>query len=192
MIELLEIKGFRKITIRDIAEKARINRGTFYKHYQNKYQLIESVFEETIQSIIEISSFFKAKNTDVEAIQTAFSQIPFPLVELFDYFRKNSRIYCVMLNSDESALFQRKLRTFLADLLSMQWSKWKEIQKEESFKLEEPIPTDLSVELCSAILFETITWWIESEMKYSSKQMAVWTRRFITVGTIGHMPPMGP
>ena len=38
-IELLNEKELEKITIQDIADRADINRGTFYLHYEDKYLL---------------------------------------------------------------------------------------------------------------------------------------------------------
>lgn len=38
-LELLVLKDFRKITISDILDEAGISKGTFYKHFQDKYDL---------------------------------------------------------------------------------------------------------------------------------------------------------
>lgn len=40
------------IHIKDICAKARISRNAFYGHYENKYQLMDSVFERVRQSIL--------------------------------------------------------------------------------------------------------------------------------------------
>ena len=40
LVELIEEKGFEAITVKDITTRAKINRGTFYSHYQDKYDLI--------------------------------------------------------------------------------------------------------------------------------------------------------
>ena len=40
--KLIAEKGFEAITIKDISEAALINRGTFYMHYADKYDLLES------------------------------------------------------------------------------------------------------------------------------------------------------
>lgn len=40
-IQLLQEKSFLKITVQDILDAAGINRTTFYRHYQDKYELAE-------------------------------------------------------------------------------------------------------------------------------------------------------
>jgi AcrR family transcriptional regulator len=44
--ELLRTKGFDSITINDIAQRATINRATFYSHYEDKYALLEEITEQ--------------------------------------------------------------------------------------------------------------------------------------------------
>ena len=53
MIELITEKGFDAITVGDIAERAMINRATFYRHYQDKYDLVAKIFEETANQLVE-------------------------------------------------------------------------------------------------------------------------------------------
>ena len=50
--ELLQHKGFDAMTIKDIAERATINRATFYAHYEDKYALLEEIIEEAFQKMI--------------------------------------------------------------------------------------------------------------------------------------------
>lgn len=42
-IALVIDKGFESITVQMLAEEAMINRATFYRHYQDKYELAERV-----------------------------------------------------------------------------------------------------------------------------------------------------
>ena len=57
LFELIEEKGFRKMTVQDIAERADINRATFYAHYEDKYDLlmhsVESNFLRRLQERVE-------------------------------------------------------------------------------------------------------------------------------------------
>lgn len=47
-IELLEKKDFNSITISDITTGAMINRATFYRHFLDKYDLLEKVIKEDL------------------------------------------------------------------------------------------------------------------------------------------------
>lgn len=46
--ELLREKGFDKISVADICRIAEINRGTFYLHYVDKYDLLDAVIDEAL------------------------------------------------------------------------------------------------------------------------------------------------
>jgi len=50
-IDLVEEKGYRKVSVDDIATKAYISRNTFYLHYESKESLVESIINETIKRI---------------------------------------------------------------------------------------------------------------------------------------------
>lgn len=41
LIELTVEKGFAAVTVRDICERAMVNRSTFYRHYIDKYDLLD-------------------------------------------------------------------------------------------------------------------------------------------------------
>jgi len=51
--ELLEEKGFQSITIQEIANRAMVNRATFYDHFADKYALLEQVMHEWFRQVLE-------------------------------------------------------------------------------------------------------------------------------------------
>ena len=51
--ELIITKDFNSISIKDITEKATINRATFYAHYEDKYDLLDQVLSKTIRAAME-------------------------------------------------------------------------------------------------------------------------------------------
>lgn len=50
-LTLIQIKGYERITIQDIAAEAMINRNTFYLHYLDKPDLLESLCQESIDKL---------------------------------------------------------------------------------------------------------------------------------------------
>lgn len=70
-IELVEIKGFDKVSVCDIANKANINRNTFYLHYEDKEDLIRKILSESVGKVYEklikynLSSFDKIDETQI-------------------------------------------------------------------------------------------------------------------------------
>lgn len=48
---LLQEKPFEKITVRDITERAEINKTTFYAHYDTIYDLADQLEEETVTAM---------------------------------------------------------------------------------------------------------------------------------------------
>ncbi len=51
-IELFQEKGFSAITVQDIAERATVNRATFYAHFADKYALLDSLIREQFQRAV--------------------------------------------------------------------------------------------------------------------------------------------
>ncbi|WP_054637466.1 TetR/AcrR family transcriptional regulator [Thalassobacillus sp. C254] len=47
--ELIVEKGLDRVTIKDLTERADINRGTFYLHFQDKYDLLEQSEEKFLR-----------------------------------------------------------------------------------------------------------------------------------------------
>ena len=50
-IELVEVKGYNRVSVTDIVVKANINRNTFYLHYEDKEDLIKKLVAETTEKM---------------------------------------------------------------------------------------------------------------------------------------------
>jgi len=61
---LLQKKGFDAITIKDIAQKAAINRATFYAHYEDKYALLEEIIEQAFHKMFPKQVMYAQEFTD--------------------------------------------------------------------------------------------------------------------------------
>lgn len=54
LISLLKEKPFEKITVQDILDETPVTRSTFYKHYHDKYEIVEKMQEEFFSTQMEI------------------------------------------------------------------------------------------------------------------------------------------
>jgi len=63
LLELMRENPISKITVTGICEKAEVNRGTFYAHYKDPYDLLEQIENELFEDIYtSIDAGFKAES----------------------------------------------------------------------------------------------------------------------------------
>ena len=85
-LELLRQKPVEKITVREICDKAEINRSTFYKHYQDCYDLLDKMKEEALRQFDGMLAGMKEQG--VKTSMTAILQTLKENAALFHAFRR--------------------------------------------------------------------------------------------------------
>ena len=115
LIELMHEKPFKDITVKDITERADLNRGTFYLHYVDIYDLLSKIEDETLQAIEEMMLDYRCKINMPSCYEL--------LDELFSYIEDNRDLFEVLLHSQSEGIFLNKLqyliKTMGLDLLNM-------------------------------------------------------------------------
>ena len=53
LIDLTIAKGFAAVTVRDITSYAKINRATFYRHYLDKFDLVDQYAQDVYHLLDE-------------------------------------------------------------------------------------------------------------------------------------------
>jgi len=179
LVDLIAEKGFDAITVKDIAERAMINRATFYRHFEDKRALVTYIFKEAVESMlneigpveknIEIFVDFDAATDDIpnarmrDAIST--------MSRFFEYFAKNEKLYRSLLGKNGSPWFS----TQMCNYLSMIWLH--RIQSSNRlFKKKTGGAYVMSAEMAAACLARSIvgmiTWWLESGTSETAEKMA--------------------
>ena len=98
-IELAKKYGYQKITIKDLCDKAMINRNTFYLHYQNKDDLVREMINSTINkykdSFLPLTAqfYFNVSTKDLDSFSKNIETLLHLLYEDIDLYR-------IILNDD--------------------------------------------------------------------------------------------
>ena len=108
-LELIEENGFDAVTVKQLTERAGINRGTFYSHYVDKFELMEKcvgeIFEEAEQKLIRnIPKILGDERTD--------ASYHF-LVPFIRFIEDNQIIMKPLLGPNGDPAFQAKLRAYM-------------------------------------------------------------------------------
>ena len=90
LLVLLEKKDIEFITITEIANKAGVNRSTFYLHYDNIYELLEETIENLNKQFID--SFNMQIPYQINSKKDAFLITDELLIPYLNFVKKNKRV----------------------------------------------------------------------------------------------------
>lgn len=148
-------KGFSAVTVSDITTAAGINRATFYRHYKDKFDLLNQ-YAQTVFALLDTGSVVQ------NAQQQNNHHLPDGLVRIFDHVREHAAFYRVMWGRTGDPDFAEKIRVY--------------IQKRIRKSLPKNLPVDekrldLYVNYSAGASFSAVLWWLEHDMPYSSEEM---------------------
>ncbi|MED4204527.1 TetR/AcrR family transcriptional regulator [Neobacillus mesonae] len=176
LTELIEEKGFEGVTVRDLTERAKINRGTFYLHYRDKYDLLEQSEDEVIKGIVQLVH----EISPIEAVAYTSQNEPFPIIQkLFEYFQENANFMKVILGPKGDPAFQVKLRELITETFLNKMAK--EINSEEMM-----VPVEFLTTYVSAAHVGVIQHWLETGMEKSPREMTLILAKMTLLGP-GHV-----
>ena len=80
LTRLLKEKDFEAISVSDITREAGVNRGTFYLHYVDKFDMMDKLIDDILQNILTL-----LKEGQPQDKQEAFPGI----VKIFEYLKED-------------------------------------------------------------------------------------------------------
>lgn len=170
LIALLEHQDFEAISVKDICDRAMIHRTTFYKHYEDKYDLLLKGMSEIYAALVAGSGY----SIDLMSAEEA----PPIFIEFFTHVEKNRHFYHAMLCGDGVSKVQSLLRTHLVELCESQ------LHKAARRHATPIVPIPLLAQFCAGTLISTTTWWLENDLPCSARQMACYVNRLLQHGCV--------
>lgn len=98
LIKLLKIKPINKITVKEICNLSEINRSTFYKHYEDVYDLYGNLETDMLEEFREILDSVKSKG------------IRKTITEVLEKLKRNEDLYAILFTeSNNGDYFRQKM-----------------------------------------------------------------------------------
>lgn len=169
--ELIQEMGYESITIQNIADRARVNRNTFYLHYQDKPDLLDKCMDELLQEV---------RNT---IVLCPVNMRPFNIFKLetvmqamLEHISHNTSYYHAMLIGENRIyLFRSKMESIIRDKLNEGWS-----STQETSTLT--ISKELLLEYLVSSFMGIIIWWIENNLPLSVKEVSTQFSQIVAYG----------
>lgn len=161
LVELIEERGFDALTISEITERAMVSRAAFYRHYQDKYDLVEQIFAEAMSALRSAVGELGPERHPAEV-----------WVRFFEHIADYERLYRALLGSKGSPWFMRKMRASLTDLVKEHGHRHIPARHLTANEPAHTVSDELVPDLVAALFVEAITWWLEHGRPYTPRDIA--------------------
>ena len=193
LIALIEERHFDAITVGEIAERAMVSRAAFYRYYQDKYDLVEKIFEEMVTTVVreidplrrDLIDYYTSQSTP-DAWVELFGQVvetqptpPEPWVKIFEHFAHYERLYRALLGQRGSSWFVTKMRASLAQSLSERLQALAYALNSKQIAESRVFADGFVPALIAAQLVDAVTWWLEQGRPYTPGQIATYCYRLM-------------
>jgi AcrR family transcriptional regulator len=149
LIALVLEKGYEALTVQDVLDRANVGRSTFYAHFYDLDDLLQSEFEH-LQAEFEA---YMAKHPAQEASLWDISRL------MFQHARTYQQLYKAMVGKESGTVIQRHLQDYLRQQIRA--------------RLKGDAAT---VEILESYLISSfmglLTWWLDRGMPYSAEKIA--------------------
>ena len=163
LVSLIEEKGFEALTVKDIAIKANINRGTFYLHYKDKYDLLDQTLEDIARDIESIL----LEITNLSVADFINGQTPSAIIiKVFEYFNANASLTQAILATKGNYALQNRIKKIM-------WHNLFEKNYAPFIKNENLlVPSEYLASYIASAHFGVVQEWLENGCRETPEEMA--------------------
>ncbi|MBL1229237.1 TetR/AcrR family transcriptional regulator [Enterococcus sp. BWB1-3] len=175
---LVEEKSLDAITIQEIADRAMINRATFYAHFKDKQDLYEQIFDFAVQAFTSVLD----ADTTIQQNKLEVKKIELLLTRIYNNIHKNKNFFLTIMDGSSNEVLRRKLADILYEKYSCIFSQLKITENDIE------VPVDFIIEYMTSIFVGTLHWWVSSETDMTPNHLA---RLVIKLVGNGHLTVLG-
>ena len=174
-IELVVEKGFAAVTVQDITERAMVNRSTFYRHYLDKFDLVDKYLEQVYELVSEVE-------VTAENVGMMHEESPSGLVRMLKHVEAHGDFYRVMLGPKGDPHFTERF-------LKMPEKRFRYfLSLKPADNSPNALPVDLRLNYIAYADVGAILWWLDNNQPCSVEQLARWLN-VLTSASAGFTQP---
>ncbi len=182
LIELVAEKGYESVSIREILDKANVGRSTFYAHFQDKDQLLQSIFERLDELFEQHKKLIldTAKNfgtVDKPDLSPSLS----PTLSLFQFVGQNHRFFKAMLGNQGYGIFAKRIYAYVfshvhgiftqpahADAFARLHETFSMQRSHEKYS---SLESEIAAHYFVSALMGIMVWWVEKDMPCTAEEI---------------------
>ena len=162
--ELLDEKAFSAITVIDICDRALINRGTFYTHFEDKYQLLDKCISDIMYGLHEQVKKAHGENDLI----TYYNEVMSLGINFLAGHRR--RIKTIIVKADSALVFDKVHEILTHNIINR-------LSKARPQEGKGKLPADILAEFFAGGIISLIKWWLLEEPNYTlddiQKQLSI-------------------
>ena len=169
-LSLLEEKDISNITVKELCEKADVNRGTFYRYYVDIYDLLKKIEEEFIEEIKNSNSMVHMQKHSIYTFTK----------EILEIFENNKKLVRILFNADSNIYF-------LDEVLEIAYEKCIGNWENKTAGIDNNELENSVVFIFNGAL-GVINYWIKNDFNISSDKLAKYIEKFCINGAKEYIP----
>ena len=164
LARLMQKKSIKEITVKELVEEVDINRSTFYLHYTDIYQMLESIEGELMDEISHLIDDYA-----LDPINNKESSYPF-IEKIFTILDNNKDICIALLGKNGDMAFVNRIEGLIAETV---------FQRLSSRMPKDNRDIEYAYAFCLHGCVGMIKAWLSSDNQESTQHMAELTHKLI-------------
>ncbi len=166
LLSLTEEKGYDRVTVQDVIDRADLSRATFYAHFRDKDDLLVSGFEELRETLRAAMAAYAGLGREHSGGALGVAR------PLFEHVAAHRKLYRGFVGSRARTVVLSYVRESFAALVQ------EHFQAVIASRRSEPgVPVEVTAEFVVGALLGVLEWWLENDNLYSSEQIALMFKR---------------
>jgi AcrR family transcriptional regulator len=158
LLALILEKGYDRVTVQDVLDRADVGRATFYEHFRDKDDLL-------VSGGAELRELVRRHLAEAAAVGQSGERPEFAQL-VFEHAAAHRQLYGALVGRRAGTVVQRYAREQVAALLR---EHLEQVAAARGVTLA--VPVDVAAQYIASALLGVLSWWLDGEMPHSAEEM---------------------